>query len=39
MGARVADVREKMFAALGIRTTLHGHDIHGPVQGPDDRVY
>jgi putative membrane-bound dehydrogenase-like protein len=34
-----ADVREKVFTGLGIRTALRGHDMHGLVAGPDGRIY
>jgi len=38
-GDGVAEVREKLFTGFGVKTSLRGHDMHGLVHGPDDRIY
>ena len=35
----VADEREKLVSGFGLHIAYAGHDMHGPVAGPDGRIY
>ncbi len=35
----VADEREKLVSGFGLHIAYAGHDMHGPVVGPDGRIY
>ncbi len=34
-----ADIRKKLHSGFGPRSSLLGHDLHGPTLGPDGRIY
>ncbi|MCP4766947.1 MAG: c-type cytochrome [Gammaproteobacteria bacterium] len=34
-----ARVREKVHSGFGVKVSLHGHDMHGIIEGPDGRLY
>ncbi len=38
-GDGVADERDALATGFGVRTTLLGHDLHGLIVGPDQRLY
>ncbi|MBL9199068.1 MAG: c-type cytochrome [Opitutaceae bacterium] len=35
----VADVREVVATGFGVHLAYAGHDMHGPIAGPDGRIY
>ena len=35
----VADEREKLVSGFGLHIAYAGHDMHGPMVGPDGRIY
>jgi putative membrane-bound dehydrogenase-like protein len=35
----VADVREVVVSGFGLHIAYAGHDMHGPIVGPDGRIY
>ena len=34
-----ADIKEALHRGFGVRVGVHGHDLHGLIQGPDGKVY
>ena len=34
-----ATKREKVHSGFGVKVSLHGHDLHGIIEGPDGRLY
>ncbi len=38
-GDQKADVSQQMLTGFGVRVGVHGHDLHGLIQGPDGRIY
>lgn len=38
-GDGVAEKREKLLSGFGVNAGFLGHDLHGPVWGPDGRLY
>lgn len=34
-----ARIREKVHSGFGVKVSLHGHDMHGIIEGPDGRMY
>lgn len=38
-GDGAADLQESLHRGYGVRTALRGHDLHGLMRGPDDRLW
>ena len=38
-GDGVADSHEKLVEGFGVRVSFTGHDLHGIIRGPDNRLY
>src|SRR5262249_25286804 len=38
-GTGKADIRQELQTGYGVRVGFIGHDLHGPVMGPDGRIY
>mgnify|MGYP001162978908 FL=1 len=38
-GDGIADTHEKLVEGFGVRVSFTGHDLHGIIRGPDNRLY
>lgn len=35
----IAEIKNSLHKGFGVRVGVHGHDLHGLVQGPDGKIY
>lgn len=35
----IADIKRSLHRGYGVRVGVHGHDLHGLIQGPDGKIY